>query len=48
VILKVRKGAPPILITRDVGYRPKSVKSITLPNDTHVVVLASTLLPVKH
>jgi hypothetical protein len=25
----------------------KSVKSITLPNDTHVVVLAATLLPVK-
>ena len=26
----------------------KSVKSVTLPNDTHVVVLAATLLPVKH
>jgi hypothetical protein len=25
----------------------KSVKSVTLPNDTHVVVLAGTLLPVK-
>jgi hypothetical protein len=26
----------------------KSVKSVTLPNDTHVVVLAATLVPVKH
>jgi hypothetical protein len=26
----------------------KSVKSITLPNDTHVVVLAATLVPVKN
>jgi hypothetical protein len=26
----------------------KSVKSVTLPSDTHVVVLAATLVPVKH